>query len=114
VREDRIARNEVLYRELNERVNALAEDLSARGVIEPEEEVGEYFCECGRDDCTEKIRMTRAEYEAVRASPLRFAIKPEHLIAEVERVVSQNERFAVIEKLVGERELVLENNARRP
>jgi hypothetical protein len=113
VREDRIARNEVLYRELNERVNALAEDLNARGVVEAEE-VGEYFCECGHDDCMEKIRMTRAEYEAVRASPTRFAIKPDHLIAGVERIVSQNERFAVIEKLVGEPELVLEHNPRRP
>jgi hypothetical protein len=114
VREDRIARNEALYREVNERMNALAEDLNARGVVEGEE-LGEYFCECGRDDCTEKIRMTRAEYEAVRAaSPRRFAIKPEHLIPDVERVVSQNERFAVVEKLVGEPELVDEHNPRRP
>ena len=113
MREDRIVRNEALYRELNERVNEVEEDLSARGVVEAEE-VGEYFCECGLDDCTEKIRMTREEYEAVRASPIRFAIKPEHLVADVERVISQNERFAVIEKRVGDRELVLERDPRSP
>jgi hypothetical protein len=114
VREDRIVRNEALYRELNERVNTLAEDLSTRGVVESEEEAGEYFCECGLDDCMEKITMNRAEYEAVRASPIRFAIKPEHLLANVEQLVSQNDRFAVIEKLEGERELVSEHNPRRP
>jgi hypothetical protein len=112
VREDRIVRNEALYRELNERVSEVEEDLSARGVVEAAE-VGEYFCECGLNDCMEKIRLTRTEYEAVRASPFRFAIQPEHLIADVERVVSQNERFTVIEKLEGERELVLENDPRR-
>jgi ABC-type sugar transport system ATPase subunit len=113
VREDRIVRNEALHRELNERVNTLAEDLNTRGVVESEE-VGEYFCECGLDDCMEKIAMNRAEYEAVRASPIRFAVKPEHLMANVERLVSQNDRFAVVEKLVGEREPVLEHNPRRP
>jgi hypothetical protein len=108
VREDRIVRNEALYRELNERVNEVEEDLSARGVVESEE-IGEYFCECGLDDCVAKIEMTQAEYEAVRASPIRFAVKPEHLIADVERVVSQNERFAVVEKRVGEREIALDH-----
>ena len=113
MREDRIVRNEALYRELNERINEIGEDLSTRGVVEPVE-VDEYFCECGLDNCLEKIRLTQAEYEGVRASPIRFAIKPEHLIADVERIVEQNDRFAVIEKLVGERELVLDRDPRRP
>ena len=108
MREDRIARNEALFRELNDRVHELQEDLSAHGVAETQE-LGEYFCECGLDDCVAKIEITQAEYEAVRASPIRFAVKPEHLIADVERIVAQNERFALVEKRVGEREIALDH-----
>jgi hypothetical protein len=112
VREDRIVRNEALYRELNERVRQVEEDLDAHGVVEPPT-FGEYFCECGLENCFEKILLTSDEYEAVRASALRFAIVPEHLVPDVERVVAQNARFMTIEKLEGERELVLEHDPRR-
>jgi hypothetical protein len=111
VREDRIARNEVLYRELNERVHVVEEELSAEGVVE-QEQLGEYFCECGLDDCTEKILMTQTEYETLRSSPFRFAVVPEHLVADVERVVDQNERFTTVEKLERERVIALEHDPR--
>jgi hypothetical protein len=56
-------------------------------------------------DDTRKIRLTtnqlialsRAEYEAVRANPRRFAIVPGHEVAEVEPAVEQHERYAVVE-----------------
>jgi hypothetical protein len=106
MREDRIVRNEALFRELNERVREIEVTLSARGVAEPSP-YGEYFCECGMESCTEKIRLTHDEYERVRSSPLQFAIVPGHEIAAVERVVETTDRFAMVEKFEGERELVL-------
>ena len=106
MREDRVIRNEALFRELNERVREIEETLTARGVVEPVE-FGEYFCECGLEGCTEKLRLTTEEYEQVRASPLRFAILPGHQVDEVEHVISSTERFAVVEKFEGERELIL-------
>jgi hypothetical protein len=111
VREDRIVRNEALFRELNERVREIEEALTARGVAEPST-YGEYFCECGRDDCTEKVRLTHEEYERVRSHPLHFAIVPGHEILSVERVVDTTDRFATVEKLEGERELVLSDPRR--
>ncbi len=110
-REQRIARNEALYREVNERIRQVEESLTARGIAEPPGP-GEYFCECGLEDCMEKILLTPEEYEAVRATPIRFAITPEHLIADVEKVVEQNDRFTVVEKHEGERELVVERDPR--
>jgi hypothetical protein len=106
VREDRIIRNEALFRELNERVREIEETLEARGVAEPTD-YGEYFCECGMERCIEKIRLTHEEYERVRSSPLQFAIVPGHEIVAVERVVQTTDRFAMVEKFEGERELVL-------
>ena len=110
MRKDRVVRNEALFRELNERVREIEETLTARGV-EPVE-FGEYFCECGLESCTDKIRLTPEEYEQVRASPLRFAILPGHQVDEVENVVSRTERFEVVEKFEGERELTLSDPRR--
>ena len=99
-------RNEALFRELNERVREIEETLTDGGVVEPST-YGEYFCECGLDGCTEKIRLTNEEYERVRTHPLHFAIVPGHEVVEIERVVERTDRFAMVEKLKGERELVL-------
>jgi len=106
VREDRIIRNEALFRELNERVREIEETLEARGVAEPAP-YSEYFCECGLEDCIEKIRLTHEEYERVRGHPLHFAIVPGHEVPDVERVIESTDRFAMVEKFEGERELVL-------
>ena len=106
MRKDRFVRNEALFRELNERVREIEQTLTDRGVAEPAP-YGEYFCECGLDDCTEKIRLTADEYERVRSNPLHFAIVPGHEVAAVERVVESGDRFAMVEKFEGERELIL-------
>jgi hypothetical protein len=111
MREDRVVRNEAISRELNERAREIEQTLTARGVVEPVE-LAEYFCECGLEGCTGKIRLTSEEYEQVRASPLHFAILPEHEVDEVERVISRTERFTVVEKFEGERELVLSDPRR--
>lgn len=106
MREERIIRNEALYRDLNERVREVEDDMSMRGVVEPDP-YSEYFCECGLQECMEKVRLSRAEYEQARADSLRFVILPDHLIADVERVVHrEDDRYAIVEKLEGERELV--------
>jgi hypothetical protein len=112
VREERIIRNEALYRELNERVREIEDDMSMRGLVEPGPH-GEYFCECGLNECMEKIRLTRDEYEQARSNSTRFVILPDHLIADVERVVHREDgRYAIVEKLEGERELALSDPRR--
>jgi hypothetical protein len=96
-RHERIGRNEALFREVNERIR----DVSSNGDIE-------FLCECGDENCTQQIRLTRAEYQEVRSHPARFAIARGHEIADVELVVAENERFAVVEKLAGEPHLLAE------
>jgi hypothetical protein len=39
------------------------------------------------------------EYEAVREDPTRFVVRPGHVMGPVERVVSRNRRYSVIEKV---------------
>jgi hypothetical protein len=85
-----IARNEALFREVNERVREVSERA-------PTERI-EFLCECGDAECTESISLTLGEYERLRGDPLLFGIKGGHAIPDVEEVVGENERFQTVRK----------------
>ncbi len=90
-RQERVGKNEVLFRDVNERIKDINRDMGLG-------EEGEFICECGNEECTVPITLTMKEYESVRAHPTRFAISPGHELIDVERVVAQNDRFSVVEK----------------
>jgi hypothetical protein len=108
-RDERRARNEALFREVNERI----EELSSERADESEQEglLG-IVCECGRDDCTELIEVTRAEYEAVRSDPRRFLVIPGHEHTDTARVLERNSGFSVVEKLEHAAEVAVEHDPR--
>jgi hypothetical protein len=94
-RDERLGLNEALFREVNERVKGINE-----GFGTPLGEA-EFVCECGKDACTERIRMPLSEYEAVRADPRHFLVKEGHEIADVEWVVRRGDGYLVVEKKPG-------------
>jgi hypothetical protein len=91
----RIAENEALFRDVNERIK----DITAGERLSWRDEVWEFLCECGNQDCVERIHLTAGEYERVRSNPRHFAVVPGHELPVVERVVDSTERFLVLEKL---------------
>lgn len=91
-RQDRIARNETSYRQVNEAIEAGRADGR-------EDQPRPYMCECGLLECNELLELTVPEYEAVRAHPARFFMKHGHEIPDVERVVERHERYIVAEKV---------------
>jgi hypothetical protein len=94
-REERLAGNEALFREVNERVAEVATHFIE---VESAGEAVEFTCECGRTDCAEPIAMTLAEYEAIRAVETRFVIAPGHEQPEIENVVERHPNYFVVEK----------------
>jgi hypothetical protein len=93
---DQEAMNETIFREMNEWTE---EANDARlGTDRP---IDVYLCECSDRGCTNPISLTRHEYEAVRAVAVRFAIALDHENPEIDRVVSENERFATVDKFYG-------------
>jgi hypothetical protein len=90
-----MAKNEALFRQVNERIEEVNENLGAGSY-------SDFLCECGDDDCTAPVSMTLAEYEEVRSEPTHFAIANGHEVVDVERVVEKNDRFSVVEKFAGE------------
>jgi hypothetical protein len=95
-REERIAKNEVIFREVNERI---------RDVVPSENGGIDFLCECGRENCVEQIALTIEEYERVRADPVQFFVKPGHATKDVEDVMEENERFLLVKKHVEEQEI---------
>ena len=98
-RQQRVAKNEALFRQVNERIEEVNEPL---GPNEPTD----FLCECGDDDCTAPVRLTLAEYEEIRSHPTHFVVAHGHEVIDVERVIEQNDRFAVVRKFSGEAERV--------
>ena len=98
-RERRLAQNEALFREVNERVNSLATDHSSAASYE-------YVCECSNPDCTFQIPLGASEYEAVRANPRQFVVLPEHHVPEIENVVTEADRYWIVRKIGEEGEFV--------
>jgi hypothetical protein len=91
-RRERYARNEALFREVNERIRTLAEQW-----VRTSDPV-EFLCECANPACAEGILVGLDDYESVRAHPTRFFVSPGHLDLEVERVVLERAEFWVVEK----------------
>ena len=61
----------------------------------------QFNCECDDPACGEIVSLTRREYESVRASATRFVIVADHEDPQVEQLISENARFAIVETLPG-------------
>ena len=88
----RLAQNEVLFRDLNQEIKAVADELG--GFDHPYD----FVCECSDVRCNTRVTATLREYESVRARPDRFLLADGHEMPELERVVARNSRFATVEK----------------
>jgi hypothetical protein len=92
----RIGENEILFREVNERVESLNEafnTLTDRVSI---------VCECGQLECVDRISMSLREYRELRADPTTFAVIPGHELPDVEDVVAEGDAYFVVQKHLGD------------
>ena len=89
----RLARNEALFRQVNERLKDVSELLGHA------DSGPDFVCECADEGCTERIRLSLAEYEWLRANPRRFVVLPGHERIELERVFDDRGRYLVVEKI---------------
>lgn len=92
-REVRLARNETMFREVNEHIQEAASGFGDDG------HVYRYLCECASRLCTDTVALTPSEYERVRVKPTRFLVIPGHELPEIERVVEERTGFVVVEKV---------------
>jgi hypothetical protein len=92
--EERIAKNNLIFREANERIRAKADEYDA-----PLERIP-FLCECPVPDCRELVLLTLSEYTGVRADPAHFVTATGHEGAEkpLGTVLSRENGYVVVEK----------------
>ena len=93
VAEERLARNEAFFRALNERIREAVGEQGDDGHIY------EFICECSEPGCVERLELTVAEYERIRAEPTRFVLAPGHDMRRIEAVVETQPDHVVVEKV---------------
>jgi hypothetical protein len=93
-RKERLARNEAIFREVNERIEELEGTREAEWL--------DLVCECGNPECNGPVRLRVSAYERVRQEPTDFLVAPGHVIPDIETVVETGEGYEVVRKLAGE------------
>jgi hypothetical protein len=96
-RDERLALNEARVREVNASIESANERLGPA----PGEDALELniLCECGTRGCDQIVEIDSEAYRTVREEPTWFVVVPDHVQAEIERVVRQQGRFSIVEKL---------------
>lgn len=88
-RQQRGAKNQSLFREVNERI----EELRASN------DKIEFVCECDKLGCEEMVSLTLNEYEELRQVSTHFVVRPGHRADEIEQVVRRCDGYEVVEKV---------------
>ena|SRR5438045_2506620 len=91
-REVRAARNQSLFRAVNEKLEAVNQDF---------QQLTERFtiaCECADVSCIEMIEIESRDYQAVRAEPRHFVVLAGHVYPDVETIVRETDGYVVVEK----------------
>jgi hypothetical protein len=88
VRQVRAAKNQSMFRAVNEEIEKLQSPNS--GI--------DFACECADVDCHDAVTLGVAEYEEIRRSPTHFFVVEGHVLPEVERVVATGVGYVVVEK----------------
>ena len=91
---ERLARNNSLFREANERIRAKAESYGTGMDRLP------FLCECPREDCHELVRISLPDYASIRDEMSHFLVAPDHETAEGQyaMVVRRTDSYVVVEK----------------
>jgi hypothetical protein len=111
-RDNRVAHNEGLLRDVNDRIEEVMERWDARGEG-PGAPEADFLCECGDSNCTETVRLTFAAYEDVRRDEAQFVVFPGHEKRDVEDVVAQPDGYRIVRKHPAEAGMAEETDPHR-
>jgi hypothetical protein len=88
---ERLARNQALFREVNERMLEHSEGFSDGSL--------QFVCECSHVDCTLTVNMNYDEYESVRARSTFFVVASGHEILEIEKIIDHHDGWSIVQKV---------------
>ena len=92
--EERIARNDAVFRDANEQIEAAAAEHGlARGTVP-------FICECADSTCSRVLLLELEDYRRVRRNPRWFLVAPGHegVGGDATAVVERHPAFVLVEK----------------
>lgn len=103
--EKKLAQNEVVFKEANKKVYEGLEKLQKSGsksyisVIKDGLSIPLHFlCECSDEKCIQRIVISPNKFKNLHATPTRFVILPGHEVKTIERIITKNKKYEVVEK----------------
>jgi hypothetical protein len=96
LRGERLIKNQLLIRDLNERIENIATQLGQAPGAPDQLSV---FCECARRSCLEQIQVSHSEYEALRLDPHAFVVAPGHQIPSIEKAIKHSDEHLIVVKI---------------
>jgi hypothetical protein len=103
----RVAQNDALFREANERIERVAGEAGV--------ELVPFICECADERCTELVTLTLDQYEDVRRDSKLFLNVPGHEASAMgwAQVVERHDAYVVVAKVGEAGELAEDLDARQ-
>ena len=103
---ERAARNEEIFREVNERIAEGAEQHGVTGTLP-------FHCECGRASCVATIEIPVGSYAVIVRERYRFVVLPGHEEPSIERIVETTSDYLIVEKVGEAREQIDRDHPQR-
>jgi hypothetical protein len=89
---ERVRKNEAAFKAHNDRRKAFEQLMAGQDEPVP------FVCECGDAGCWDGLQLTIAQFNRAHAAPLRYAVKPLHIMPDYEWVVEQHDSYWIVEK----------------
>ena len=91
---ERIARNDAIFREANDGIGDVADELGMTGLLP-------FVCECADPTCRDLVRLSLDDYQSIRSDPRLFVnvVGHEQSARGWAEVVAQSDGHVVVEKL---------------
>ena len=103
--ERRQIENEMIFRRANEDVGEKLDEIDANHIAEDNPELIRrddlllhFKCECSDEDCDARIPIKLSEYKTIHQNRDAFIIKLKHQVEAIEKVISTEDIYSVVEK----------------
>lgn len=103
--ERRLTENELIVRELNQKVVRGLAELKELALAHNQAALApdttqplHFYCECSNIDCTKRIVISPKEYEKIHKNSRYFVTAKGHQIPAIERVIKSTPAYDIVEK----------------
>lgn len=99
--------NEAVFRKANEKIHKQLDKLTKQAKLEghnaltlAEDLELHFYCECSDENCKARIPLKLSDYRELHKARSRFIVIPNHETTAIEKVVSKNDTYNVVDKFM--------------